>query len=113
MYENLIFFFHNFRYRGHVLLIVNVASKCGLTATNYKELNELQDKYAESQGNFWLLMWLHAEKIKNLRIYLYGTNFLGLRILAFPCNQFNGQEPGSSEDICSFADHQKVSNHNY
>lgn len=31
-------------------LIVNVASKCGLTATNYKELNELYDEYAESKG---------------------------------------------------------------
>ncbi|KAL6266204.1 hypothetical protein P5V15_003065 [Pogonomyrmex californicus] len=68
-------------YKGHVCLIVNVASKCGLTATNYKELNELYDEYAESKG---------------------------LRILAFPCNQFNGQEPGNSEEICSFADRQKV-----
>ncbi|XP_015599538.1 probable phospholipid hydroperoxide glutathione peroxidase isoform X2 [Cephus cinctus] len=69
------------KYEGHVCLIVNVASKCGLTATNYKELNELYDKYAETKG---------------------------LRILAFPCNQFNGQEPGGSDDICSFADRQKV-----
>jgi len=69
------------KYKGHVLLIVNVASKCGLTATNYKELNELYDEYAESKG---------------------------LRILAFPCNQFNGQEPGGPEEICSFADRQKV-----
>lgn len=50
--------------RGHVAIIVNVASKCGLTATNYKELAELHDKYADSKG---------------------------LRILAFPCNQFNSQ----------------------
>ncbi|KAH0558140.1 probable phospholipid hydroperoxide glutathione peroxidase isoform X1 [Cotesia glomerata] len=69
------------KYKGHVLLIVNVASKCGLTATNYKELNELYDQYAESRG---------------------------LRILAFPCNQFNGQEPGGSEEICSFANRQKI-----
>ena len=39
-----------YRYKGHVCLIVNVASKCGLTANNYKELNELYDKYAESKG---------------------------------------------------------------
>ncbi|XP_076177415.1 glutathione peroxidase-like 1 isoform X2 [Ptiloglossa arizonensis] len=69
------------KYKGHVCLIVNVASKCGLTATNYKELNELYDEYADKQG---------------------------LRILAFPCNQFNGQEPGGSDEICSFADRQKV-----
>ncbi|XP_043476797.1 probable phospholipid hydroperoxide glutathione peroxidase isoform X3 [Leptopilina heterotoma] len=68
-------------YKGHVCIIVNVASKCGLTKTNYKELNELYDKYAESNG---------------------------LRILAFPCNQFNGQEPGTSDDICSFANREKV-----
>ncbi|XP_065331505.1 uncharacterized protein Gtpx isoform X2 [Cloeon dipterum] len=64
------------KYKGHVCIIVNVASKCGLTATNYKELAELHDKYHESKG---------------------------LRILAFPCNQFGGQEPGSSEDIVCFA----------
>lgn len=69
------------KYKGHVCLIVNVASKCSLTPTNYKELNQLYDEYAESKG---------------------------LRILAFPCNQFNGQEPGDSEEICSFADRQKV-----
>jgi Glutathione peroxidase len=50
--------------RGHVCIIVNVASQCGLTATNYKELAELHEKYHESKG---------------------------LRILAFPCNQFGGQ----------------------
>ncbi|CAO2143979.1 unnamed protein product [Urochloa humidicola] len=58
-------------YTGKVLLIVNVASQCGLTNSNYKELNVLYDKYREK----------------------------GLEILAFPCNQFAGQEPGSNEDI--------------
>lgn len=42
--------YSHYRYEGHVLLIVNVASKCGLTATNYKELNELHDQFAESKG---------------------------------------------------------------
>jgi glutathione peroxidase-family protein len=61
--------------RGHVAIIVNVASKCGLTPTNYKELAELHDKYAESKG---------------------------LRILAFPCNQFNGQvRPAQVSAMCS------------
>ncbi|XP_044009763.1 phospholipid hydroperoxide glutathione peroxidase-like isoform X2 [Aphidius gifuensis] len=68
-------------YKGHVCLIVNVASKCGYTASNYKQLNELYDQFAESKG---------------------------LRILAFPCNQFGGQEPGGTDEICSFADRQKV-----
>ncbi|KAG8327349.1 probable phospholipid hydroperoxide glutathione peroxidase isoform X3 [Homalodisca vitripennis] len=63
------------KYRGHVLVIVNVASQCGLTRDNYKELVELDEKYRESKG---------------------------LRILAFPCNQFGGQEPGSNEEICTF-----------
>ncbi|KAF0897277.1 hypothetical protein E2562_035176 [Oryza meyeriana var. granulata] len=58
-------------YAGKVLLIVNVASKCGLTNSNYKELNVLYEKY---KGK-------------------------GLEILAFPCNQFAGQEPGSNEEI--------------
>lgn len=40
-------------------------------------------------------------------IYNFG-NISGLRILAFPCNQFNGQEPGTADDICSFANREKV-----
>ncbi|XP_023246516.1 probable phospholipid hydroperoxide glutathione peroxidase [Copidosoma floridanum] len=63
------------KYKGNVLVIVNVASRCGYTSKNYKELNELYEKY-ESQG---------------------------LRILAFPCNQFRGQEPGDADKICQFA----------
>ncbi|XP_072965610.1 probable glutathione peroxidase 2 [Typha angustifolia] len=58
-------------YRGKVLLIVNVASKCGLTHSNYKEMNVLYEKYKDK----------------------------GFEILAFPCNQFAGQEPGSNEEI--------------
>ncbi|XP_078150366.1 putative glutathione peroxidase 2 [Carex rostrata] len=58
-------------YEGKVLLIVNVASKCGLTHSNYKEMNVLYEKYREK----------------------------GFEILAFPCNQFAGQEPGSNEEI--------------
>ncbi|KAI4370409.1 hypothetical protein MLD38_018763 [Melastoma candidum] len=58
-------------YAGKVLLIVNVASQCGLTNSNYKELNVLYDKYRNR----------------------------GFEILAFPCNQFGGQEPGSNEEI--------------
>uniref|UniRef100_A0A6M2E2V6 Glutathione peroxidase n=1 Tax=Xenopsylla cheopis TaxID=163159 RepID=A0A6M2E2V6_XENCH len=64
------------KYKGHVCIIVNVASQCGLTANNYKELGELQEKYGESKG---------------------------LKILAFPCNQFLNQEPGSPEEIVCFA----------
>ncbi len=54
------------KYKGFPLIVVNVASNCGFTKTNYKELNEIYDKYEEK----------------------------GLKILAFPCNQFLGQEPG-------------------
>ncbi|XP_069682497.1 phospholipid hydroperoxide glutathione peroxidase-like [Periplaneta americana] len=64
------------KYKGHVVLIVNVASMCGLTPVNYKELADLHDKYAEEKG---------------------------LRILAFPCNQFIREEPGNSEQIECFA----------
>lgn len=37
-------------YKGHVCIIVNVASQCGLTANNYKQLNELYEQYGESKG---------------------------------------------------------------
>lgn len=63
------------KYRGHVCIIVNVASECGLTNTNYKELVELYEKYSKKEG---------------------------LRILAFPSNQFGGQEPGNAEQILDF-----------
>ncbi|PON52849.1 Glutathione peroxidase [Trema orientale] len=62
-------------YKGKVLLIVNVASKCGFTDSNYTQLTELYNKYKDK----------------------------GLEILAFPCNQFLKQEPGTSEDAEKFA----------
>lgn len=60
-------------YQGKVILMVNVASKCGYTP-QYTGLQELHKKYAEQ----------------------------GLAVLGFPCNQFGKQEPGTSEDIASF-----------
>jgi glutathione peroxidase len=60
-------------YRGKVLLIVNVASKCGFTK-QYAGLETLYSTYKDK----------------------------GLVILGFPCNQFGGQEPGTSEEIASF-----------
>ncbi|CAK8579645.1 unnamed protein product [Lathyrus sativus] len=62
-------------YSGKVLLIVNVASYCAFTEVNYKELSELYVKHKNQ----------------------------GFEILAFPCNQFLAQEPGSSEEIHKFA----------
>ncbi|KAG2410776.1 phospholipid hydroperoxide glutathione peroxidase [Vigna angularis] len=61
-------------YKGKVLIIVNVASQCGLTNSNYTELSQLYEKYKQK----------------------------GLEILAFPCNQFGAQEPGSNEQIQDF-----------
>ena len=60
-------------YKGKVLLIVNVASKCGLTP-QYEGLEALYQKYKDQ----------------------------GLEILAFPCNQFLEQEPGTNEEIQNF-----------
>ncbi|WP_261558106.1 MULTISPECIES: glutathione peroxidase [Frankia] len=60
-------------YAGQTLLIVNVASKCGLTP-QYEGLESL---YQELHGR-------------------------GLEILGFPCNQFGNQEPGTEEEIQSF-----------
>lgn len=61
-------------YHGKVVLIVNVASECGLTDRNYKELQEVYAKYKDK----------------------------GLVVLGFPCNQFGMQEPGSSKEISEF-----------
>lgn len=64
-------------YEGKVLLIVNVASRCGFTS-QYKGLQALHDEF-------------HAQ---------------GLEILAFPCNQFGGQEPGTPQEIEQFCSSQ-------
>ena len=60
-------------YDADVVLVVNVASKCGLTP-QYEQLEQLQRTYAER----------------------------GFTVLGFPCNQFMGQEPGSMEKILEF-----------
>ncbi len=60
-------------YKGKVLLIVNVASKCGFTP-QYEGLESIYKKYKDQ----------------------------GFEILAFPCNQFGGQEPGTNEEIKNF-----------
>lgn len=60
-------------YKGKVLLVVNTASKCAFTP-QFEDLQKLYLTYKEA----------------------------GLEILGFPCNQFAGQEPGTSEDASSF-----------
>jgi glutathione peroxidase len=60
-------------HRGKAVLVVNVASKCGLTP-QYEGLEKLHEQYADR----------------------------GFAVVGFPCNQFGGQEPGSSEEIQEF-----------
>jgi glutathione peroxidase len=57
----------------HVALVVNVASRCGLTP-QYAGLERLQERYGDA----------------------------GLTVVGVPCNQFGGQEPGTSEEIATF-----------
>ena len=61
------------QYKGNVVLVVNVASECGLTP-QYSQLQALHEKYGPK----------------------------GLRVLGFPCNQFGRQEPGTAEEISEF-----------
>ncbi|MFF9808767.1 glutathione peroxidase [Streptomyces coeruleorubidus] len=61
------------QYAGKAVLVVNVASKCGLTP-QYNGLEKLHERYAER----------------------------GFTVLGVPCNQFLGQEPGSAEEIAEF-----------
>ena len=59
--------------RQNALLVVNVASKCGMTP-QYEQLEQLQREYSER----------------------------GLQVIAFPCNQFAGQEPGTNAEIAEY-----------
>ncbi|CCW64125.1 unnamed protein product [Phytomonas sp. EM1] len=59
------------QHKGHPLLIYNVASKCGFASGGYKTSTSLYAKYKDQ----------------------------GFTVLAFPCNQFAGQEPGTDEEI--------------
>lgn len=61
------------KYEGKVVLLVNVASKCGFTP-QYADLEELHDEYADQ----------------------------GLAVVGVPCNQFGGQEPGTADEIAAF-----------
>ena len=61
------------KYQGKVVMIVNVASKCGLTP-QYEQLQAMHEEYADK----------------------------GLAILGFPCNQFGKQEPGTAKEIRDF-----------
>ena len=70
-FENQKMTFNSFK--GDVLLIVNVASKCGFTK-QYQGLQNLQDQYGSK----------------------------GFRVLGFPCNDFGNQEPGELEEIKEF-----------
>lgn len=60
-------------FAGKAILVVNVASRCGLTP-QYTALERLHERYAER----------------------------GFTVAGFPCNQFGGQEPGSAEEIATF-----------
>lgn len=62
-------------YKGQVLLIVNTASKCGFTP-QYEGLEKLHATHKDA----------------------------GFSVLAFPCNQFGSQEPGSTEEIVEFCE---------
>ncbi len=61
------------QYRGNAVLIVNVASRCGLTP-QYAVLEQLHERYADR----------------------------GFTVLGVPCNQFGGQEPGTADEIAEF-----------
>lgn len=61
------------QFRGAATLVVNVASRCGLTP-QYAALEQLHERYADR----------------------------GLRVLGVPCNQFAGQEPGTADEIAEF-----------
>src|SRR6266568_8819742 len=62
-------------HKGKALLLVNVASKCGLTP-QYEGLQKLHEEYADR----------------------------GFEVLGFPCNQFMGQEPGTPQEIREFCE---------
>ncbi|CAI7884553.1 unnamed protein product, partial [Closterium sp. NIES-54] len=135
------------QYKGKVVLVVNVASQCGLTDSNYKELQSVYDKLKDRAPSRPLLrpsssprslfvasplavsfpaallspllivLLLHLPELDFCLHHASCFPYLfqlfpppiseprppGLEILAFPCNQFGSQEPGSNEKIKEFA----------
>lgn len=88
---------------GH-LIRVSCWFGSGLTHSNYKELNALYKNYKDEGSCYYLSYcfprWLVSFVILWSIIISYSHNvFIGLEILAFPCNQFGGQEPGSNDEI--------------
>ncbi|XP_071721092.1 probable glutathione peroxidase 5 isoform X1 [Rutidosis leptorrhynchoides] len=81
-------------YKGKVVLIVNVASKCGFTNSNYPQMTQLYESYRAKVSFDSNLKGVNDDGIGKIT---------GLEILAFPCNQFLNQEPESSEKVEEFA----------
>ncbi|KAK9891365.1 hypothetical protein WA026_014606 [Henosepilachna vigintioctopunctata] len=69
------------KYKGHVCIVVNIATKCGYAKNHFAELMQLYDQYEESKG---------------------------LQILAFPCNQFGDCEPLENWEIADFVNENKI-----
>lgn len=56
------------KYKGNVVLVVNIASQCGLTKTNYAKLTELKNKYYDKGTKLYLFVFIYCSN--NLNIYL-------------------------------------------
>ncbi|ETL36000.1 hypothetical protein L916_11927 [Phytophthora nicotianae] len=82
-----------------VILVVNVASECGYTDKNYRELQVRCSRILRSHGSSELK---HENTCLFVQELYEKYHDEGFTVLGFPCNQFGGQEPGTAEDILKF-----------
>lgn len=89
------------KYKGQVLVVVNIASQCGLTSSNYDKLTKLQEKYKEQRN------YHQNKKSKDDFSFFFSLielicPILAFKILSFPCNQFANEMPEADgeEMVC-------------
>lgn len=93
------------KYKGKVCVIVNIASQCGLTSSNYSKLTDLKKKYENAGLSHILSNWFISISFTSCLHICHSSDsssFADVEILSFPCNQFANEMPekDGEEMVC-------------